>query len=137
MALEPQSRLAALRLVDPQNASDWTSTRVAATNPVPLLSDLVGLDVAIAGAGRMWTMAEWLAETHGTSLVVVADGVVVHEWYAEGLGPETLFLGASMTKSVLTLLVGSAVRQAALSLDSLVVDLVPELKGSGYDGCTV
>ena len=33
-------------------------------------------------------------------------GTVVHEWYADSLGPDTLFLGASMTKSVLAHLVG-------------------------------
>src|SRR5688572_25357224 len=106
MTAEPRSGLAGLPLVDPQVTADWTATRVPATNPVPLPSDPQGLDVAIAGAGRMWTLPEWLAETCGTSLVVVSRGRVVHEWYAEGLGPQTLFLGASMTKSVLTHLVG-------------------------------
>src|SRR4051794_39033906 len=104
MTAEPRSRVAGLRLVDPQEATDWTATRVPASRPVPLRADLRDLEVAVAGAGRMWTLQEWLAETHSTSLVVVAGGRVVHEWYADGLGPETLFLGASMTKSVLTLL---------------------------------
>ncbi len=137
MTAEQQSRLAGLQMVDPQDTADWTSTRVRATRPVPLPGELRDLDVEIAGAGRMWTLPEWLAETHGTSLVVLAGGRVVHEWYADGLGPTTLFLGASMTKSVLTLLVGQAVRAGALTVDALVADVVPDLKGTGYDGCTV
>ena len=44
------------------------------------------------------------------------EGTVVHEWYADGLGADTLFLGASMTKSVLAHLVGRAVRDGALAL---------------------
>ena len=104
---------------------------------MPLPGEHRDLDVAIAGAGRMWTLPEWSAETHGTSLVVVVGGRVVHEWYADGLGPQTLFLGASTTKSVLTLLVGQAARAGALDVDSSVADLVPALQGSGYDGCTV
>ena len=80
---------------------------------------------------------DWLEETSATSLVVVSGGAVVHEWYADGLGPDTLFLGASMTKSVLAHLVGRAVREVDLALDDAVVDLVPELVGSGYDGARV
>jgi CubicO group peptidase (beta-lactamase class C family) len=129
--------LAGLRLVDPQDDPHWTAARVPAADPVPLPSALRELDVAVAGAGRMWSLPEWLAETHGTSLVVVAGGRVVHEWYAAGLGPRTRFLGASMTKSVLTLLVGEAVRDGALTVDAAVADLVPALAGTGYAGCSV
>ena len=68
---------------------------------------------------------------------MLRHGQVVHEWYAEGLGPDDCFLGASMTKSVLAHLVGVAVRAGALGLDDRVVDHVPELAGSGYDPCTV
>ena len=58
------------------------------------------------------TSTAWIAETHGTSLLVLdGGGSVVHEWYADGRRPETLFLGASMTKSVLAHLVGLAVRR--------------------------
>jgi CubicO group peptidase (beta-lactamase class C family) len=141
MTAEPASRLAGLPLVDPQENARWTSVRIRASHPVPLLAGEEHLDldvhVAIAGAGRMWTLEQWLAETHGTSLVVVAGGRVVHEWYAVGLSPQTLFLGASMTKSVLTLLVGQAVRDGVLTVDAAVTDLVPELAGGGYAGCRV
>src|SRR6478752_4423457 len=137
MTAEPQSRLAGLQMVDPQESSQWASARVPATRPVPLPGEHRDLAVRIAGAGRMWTLPEWLAETHGTSLVVVVGGRVVHEWYADRLGPQTLFLGASATKSVLTLLVGQAVRAGALDADSSVADLVPDLEGSGYDGCSL
>jgi CubicO group peptidase (beta-lactamase class C family) len=58
-------------------------------------------------------------------------------WYADGLGPHDLFLGASMTKSALAHLVGLAVEGGSLRLDDPVVRHVPELRGTGYDGCTV
>lgn len=88
--------------------------------------------VEVVGAGAVRGLQDWLAETWATSLVVVHDGEVVHEWYAEGHGPQTLFLGASMTKSVLGVLA-----ERALDLDAAVVDLVPELGGSGYAGTRV
>ena len=62
----------------------------------------------------------------------------MHEWYADGLGPTTLFLGASVTKSVLASLVGRAVaRRGDAPMDDLVTDHVPELAGGGYRGVTV
>ena len=91
----------------------------------------------IPGQGRFRPLAEWVTDTHTTSLLVVDRGTVVHEWYADGLGSDDLFLGASMTKSVLAVLVGRAVTAGALDLGNGVADLVPELRGSGYDGCTV
>ena len=77
---------------------------------------VVSCAVEIAGAGRSRGLAEWVEETWSTSLIVIDGGTVVHEWYADGLGPSTLFLGASMTKSVLAHLVGRAVRAGSLAL---------------------
>jgi CubicO group peptidase (beta-lactamase class C family) len=48
-----------------------------------------------------------------------------------------LFLGASMTKSVLAHLVGRAIRDGALALTGPVTAHVPELLGTGYDGTSV
>jgi CubicO group peptidase (beta-lactamase class C family) len=93
--------------------------------------------VDIAGAGRSRGLDEWVEETWSTSLLVIDGGVVVHEWYADGLGPDTLLLGASMTKSVLAHLVGRAVHDGALAISDPVTRHVPELVGSGYDGTSV
>ena len=91
----------------------------------------------MAGAGRSHTLAEWSDATWTTSLLVLDRGEVVHESYADGLGPDTLFLGASMTKSVLAHCVGRAVRDDALALDDAVTRHVPELTGTGWAGTTV
>jgi CubicO group peptidase (beta-lactamase class C family) len=95
------------------------------------------LSVVVAGAGHLADLDGWLAETHATSLVVLDRGAVVREWYADGLGPDTLLLGASMTKSTLATLVGRAVTEGRMRLADRVVEHVPELAGSGYAACTV
>lgn len=105
---------------------------VAAAGGEELPSAPRPLDVEVVGAGTRRGLEEWLAETWATSLVVLDGGAVVHEWYAEGRGPQTLWLGASMTKSVLGVLA-----ERALDLDAAVVDLVPELAGTGYAGTRV
>lgn len=129
------SRLSGLQLVNPQHAQLFRT--VPAGGGMELPSQLRDLHVDVAGAGRMFTLAEWTACTHGTSLLVLLHGRIVHEWYADGLGPDDAFLGASMTKSALAHLVGIAVRDGALQLEDRVVDHVPELGGSGYAPCTV
>lgn len=51
------------------------------------------------------------------AVVVVHDGRLVAEQYAEGVGPETPLLGWSMTKSVTNLLIGLMVGDGLLRLD--------------------
>ncbi|MBH5370919.1 serine hydrolase domain-containing protein [Bradyrhizobium glycinis] len=51
------------------------------------------------------------------AIVVMKAGRVVAERYADGIGPETPLLGFSMTKSVISALIGVLVRQGKLKLD--------------------
>jgi len=106
LAATSGSRLGTLTFADPQHEPGWTHALVPASDTRELPSAHRDLAVEVVGAGRVRGLSEWLDETSSTSLVVVADGAVVHEWYAEGHGPDTLFLGASMTKSVLAHVVG-------------------------------
>ncbi len=141
MSTGTTSRLSGLRFVNPQHAGGEPLARsfqtVPAAGSAPLPGESHDLPVTIAGAGRMFDLDEWNAFTHGTSLLVLRRGQVVHEWYADGLGPGDCFLGASMTKSALGHLVAVALRAGALTLDDRVVDHVPELAGSGFARCTV
>jgi CubicO group peptidase (beta-lactamase class C family) len=51
------------------------------------------------------------------AIVVVKDGRIIAERYAEGYGVDTPILGFSATKSVISALVGILVRQGKLALD--------------------
>ncbi len=110
---------------------------MSASDGRPLRSAARDLTVEVVGAGRSRGVADWVAETSSTSMLVLLDNTIVHEWYADGLGPDTLFLGASMSKSVLAHLIGRAVRAGALALTDPVTDHVPDLRGSGYEGTRV
>ena len=55
---------------------------------------------------------------HTKAVVVVKDGRVVAERYAEGYGLDTPILGFSATKSVMSALTGILVRKGALTLDA-------------------
>jgi len=131
------SKLSALPFVNPQQAPAQTFLTIGAGGSTELPSEPGDVQVDVAGAGRMFDLDEWNTFTHGTTLLVLLRGQVVHEWYAEGLGPNDVFLGASMTKSALAHLMGVAVRSAALGTGDRVVDHVPELADCGYGACTV
>jgi CubicO group peptidase (beta-lactamase class C family) len=111
---------------------------VPATAPRPWPAVFRPLDAPIAGAGREMGVPEFLEVTSATSLVVVVEGQLVHEWYAAGVTPNDRLLGNSATKSALALVTGIAVGSGRLSdLDAPVRDHVPELAGSGYADVTV
>ncbi|MGD9705990.1 MAG: serine hydrolase domain-containing protein [Acidimicrobiia bacterium] len=120
--------------VNPHRAPGrWSYRAVPATNPRPHpVGEPRPLDAEIVGPGRTMGLPEFHRETATTSFVVLVDGVLVHEWYADGCGPRDLFLGASATKSLLAHLVGVAVRCGALDLDTPVCAYLPELRASGY-----
>jgi CubicO group peptidase (beta-lactamase class C family) len=130
-----------LEFVNPQRGGGaaliQSFRNVPAGGATDLPGELRALPVDIAGAGRMLSLDDWNAFTHGTSLLVLQHGRVVHEWYADGLGPDDVFLGASMTKSALAHLVGTALQSGVLSVEDRVVDHVPELSASGYSACSV
>ncbi len=131
--------LSSVRFVDPHLDADAPRPHatVSATAARPLPRAVAPLEAVVHGAGRSWSLAEWVAGTHTTPRRVRDRGRVVHEWYAADVGPASLLLGASMSKSALAHLVGLAVGSGALRLDDAVVDHVPELRGTGYDGCRV
>jgi CubicO group peptidase (beta-lactamase class C family) len=120
--------LATLAFVNPHREPRWTYERVAATDPRPLPRAGHPLDL-----GSPLPLDEFHTRTATTAFQVLVDGVLVHSWYADGLGPQDLFLGASATKSVLAHLVGAA----GMDLDAPVEAYVPELAASGYRGVPV
>jgi len=60
--------------------------------------------------------------------------VLVHEWYRSGAGPATLFPSWSVAKSIVSLLVGSALSRGKLSETDRVSDLLPELRNAAVFG---
>lgn len=75
---------------------------------------------------------------HVAGLLVLEDGAVVHEEYALGNGPATKWVSYSIAKSVVSMLVGAAIRDGYIGgVDDTITEYLPLLKGSAYDGVTV
>ena len=80
---------------------------------------------------------DFLGTQHVDGLAVLHEGALVLEAYRNDMQPHTLHLSQSVGKSVLGLLAGVLHARGALDLAAPVVDHVPEVAGSGYDGATV
>jgi len=95
-------------------------------------------DIRYTFQGKPFDSDAFVKTNHLSGLLVIKDGKVVVEKYALGRRPEDRWVSFSVTKSITALLVGAAIKDGAIkSLDSNVVDTIPQLKGSAYDGVTV
>jgi CubicO group peptidase (beta-lactamase class C family) len=87
--------------------------------------------------GEPFTLVEALEAAYADAFVVVRDGALVHEWYAEGMDPHGTHLLMSVSKSLTATLIGSLVGEGLVDPAASVVTYVPELKGTAWDGATV
>ena len=80
----------------------------------------------------------FLTDTVTTGLLVLHDGVLVHEEYRLGADEASSFTSWSVAKSVLSILVGIALEEGHInSVHDQLTDYIPELAGSAYDGVTI
>ena len=83
------------------------------------------------------TVAEILGRTDTDGCLVLHQGSLLAEWYVPPMTPRRRHLGMSVTKSVVSCVVGSLVADGLLDPDAPVEKYVPELGGSGYAGARV
>jgi len=96
------------------------------------------LDFKYRHEGREYTPEQFLDRTYTNALLIVKDGRIVAEIYRNHTNESTRFIGWSMTKSIVSLLVGCAVQEGRIkSIDEPIARYLPELQGGGYDGVTI
>ncbi|MET1260530.1 serine hydrolase [Flagellimonas sp. DF-77] len=71
-------------------------------------------------------------------LIVIKEGRVAYEAYWRGMESETTHSAMSMSKSILSMLVGFAIDDGFIhSIDDNIVTYLPELRGTALDGIKV
>lgn len=96
------------------------------------------LDPVFTHAGRTWTVDEYMATYRVSGLLVIRDGRVLLEKYGRGRRPQDRWTSFSVAKSVTAILVGAAIQDGRIkSLQTSVTDILPELKGSAYEGVSL
>ena len=78
-----------------------------------------------------------LRETETDGFLVLRDGAIVYEWYANGLTADVPHIVFSISKSISAILAGILVSQGKLDPEALVARYVPEVAGSAYADATV
>lgn len=111
----------------------------AAAEPRPLPEDLQSFaDFRLAAeGGTMLGLDEFLGQTATDAFLVLRDGRIVFEFYADGMDAKTPHILMSASKSVTGLLAGLLGAEGLIDPDAPVSDLAPEVAGSAYRGATL
>lgn len=129
------------RAIGFKSISRMWPTRVVtkAKNAQPMVLNDIGLkNITYQVQGTKHTIEDFIALKSAVGLVVLKDGELVYENYTEGNDKNTRWISFSVTKSVSSLLIGTAVKDGYIaSVNDQVVDYLPQLKGSAYDGVTI
>lgn len=126
-AFRSQRELTPTRLIPPGND-------VLELERVP--EDISGL--VIRSDNGPLSLDDYLEKANVAGLMVVQDGKVLLERYGYGNTKDTPWISFSVTKSVVSMLIGAAIEDGYIRGETdLVTDYLPRLKGSGYDKVTV
>ncbi len=80
----------------------------------------------------------YLADSDAAGIMVLEDGQVRYERYAQGFEPEGRWTSFSVAKSFTSTLLGAAIRDGAIaSIDDRVTRYLPALAGTAYEGVSV
>jgi CubicO group peptidase (beta-lactamase class C family) len=97
--------------------------------------DITPLEFEALG-GRM-TVGDMIAGSYTDGFLVLHDGRTVFETYGPGMTPSTTHLLQSVSKSIGGTAAGVVIGEGALTPSTLVTDVLPELRGTSFDGATV
>ncbi len=106
-----------------------------ATSPTPLTEDLRHIEtIAFEGLdGKETTVHEARPASFTDGMLVLRGGRIVSEWYDNGLDAVTPHLCFSVSKSILGTLAGILADREIIDPDAMVIEYLPEVKGSAYE----
>lgn len=118
----------------------FPSAIITAAGPAAELArqpqDLRSVEVPLPG-GVSLSVAEILAETRTDAWAVLhGDRLVTEEYFGE-MGPDTRHLLMSVSKSIVSSVVGSLAADGLIDIELPIEHHVPALRDSGYAGATV
>ncbi|MER8492702.1 beta-lactamase family protein [Mesorhizobium australicum] len=88
--------------------------------------------------GRARDVDAYMEAARTSGVIVLKDGQIVLERYGLGRMAKDCWEAQSVTKSVVAILLGSAIQDGYIkNMAALVTEHIPELKGSAYEGVTI
>ena len=87
---------------------------------------------------KQFDIDDYILHNNVAGLLVIKSGEIVLERYMAGNTPQSRWVSMSATKSVVSMLVGAAIADSAIrSVEDLVTDYLPSLRGSAYEHATI
>lgn len=88
--------------------------------------------------GQSYLLKDYLKRNNVTGMMVIKDGKVVWDYYANGNNPTTLWTSRSVGKSVVSTLVGIALKEGKIkSLNDEIVKYNPDVRGTAWEHVTI
>jgi CubicO group peptidase (beta-lactamase class C family) len=88
--------------------------------------------------GHSYHLDDYLHRQSVTGLLIVKNGRIVYEYYGGGNSDKTLWTSRSVAKSVVSILVGIAIKQGLItSVTDPITRYLPELIGSAWQDVTL
>lgn len=87
--------------------------------------------------GKTSTLDEYLENADVQGFLVLKDDQVVFEKYLHGATAEDRFLSMSVEKSVVSVLLGTAVDEGKINVNDPVTHYLPELSDGAYKDCSI
>lgn len=89
------------------------------------------------GTGGKVSRSVWLPATFTDALLVIHNGVIVHEEYFHGMKEDSLHQLWSLSRTISAGVVATLMARGEIREHALITDYVPELKSTAYQGATV
>jgi CubicO group peptidase (beta-lactamase class C family) len=116
--------------------ANGTTSYHFAQNPSPQLFQTI--QYSKGGDLKQTSVTEFLDATDTTSFIVIKDGAILDETYANGYARDSIVTSFSVAKSFTSALIGIAINEGYIGgVNDPIVMYLPELRGRGLDGVTI
>mgnify|MGYP001160796914 FL=1 len=124
-----------------KNYKEILPTRLVSKSvqPYPLTYNLVDLsNLTYTYKNRKFSIYDFIENFKVAGLIVVRDGVILHEDYNFGNSESTQWISFSVTKSVTSMLIGAAIQDGFIkSVEDRVTTYLPQLMNSKYKDVSI
>ena len=87
---------------------------------------------------KKYKLDAYLKNQNVTGLIILKDGKIALEYYGHGNTPTTLWTSRSIGKSVVSTLIGIAIKQGKIhSIDDPIIKYLPDLQGTAWQHVTL
>lgn len=94
-------------------------------------------ELRVDASGQKIPLSAALQATDTDAIVILHRGQIIFDYYAPDMDREAPHILMSVSKSILGLLIGILVDRGQLRADELIAAILPETKGTAYEGACV